>query len=148
MTIEGVALIELKRIADERGAIFHMLRSDAPHFHGFGEVYFSSVHPGAIKAWHLQRRAFRHYAVPLGAVRVVLFDPRPGSPTTGAVQEVELGERDYRLLVIPPRIWSGFTGIGGGSSLVADCMDLPFDPAQAERKDPADPAIPYRWRRE
>ena len=30
----------------------HMLRADAPHLQGFGEIYFSTVNPGAIKGWH------------------------------------------------------------------------------------------------
>jgi dTDP-4-dehydrorhamnose 3,5-epimerase-like enzyme len=31
-SIEGVQVIPLRRIPDERGTIFHMLRRDDPHF--------------------------------------------------------------------------------------------------------------------
>ena len=47
--IDGVVITPLKQIRDERGAVLHMLRTDAPHFAGFGEVYFSVVNPGVIK---------------------------------------------------------------------------------------------------
>lgn len=122
-----------------------MLRSDDPHFLGFGEIYFSLINPGAVKAWRLQTTATRHYAVPVGAVKVVLYDERPDSPTRGEIQEVILGEADYRLLVIPPQVWSGFACLGDRPALVADCTTLPHDPAHGRALDPADPAIPYRW---
>lgn len=143
--IDGVRLLPLWRAEDERGALFHMLRCDSPHYRGFGEIYFSKVNPGAIKAWHRQRVMIRHYAVPVGSIRVVLFDPRPDSPSAGQVDQIEMGEDAYRLLIIPPLIWSGFTGLGSAPSLVADCTTHPFDAEQAERRAPDDPAIPYRW---
>ena len=51
--INGVVITPLRQIADERGKVMHMLRNDAVHFSAFGEIYFSCVYPGAIKAWHL-----------------------------------------------------------------------------------------------
>lgn len=143
--IDGVALVPLTRIGDERGALLHMLRSDAPHFRGFGEVYFSIVKPPSVKAWHRQHVMTRHYAVPLGAAKIVLYDDRRGSPSLGEVQEVRLGEDNYQLLVIPPMIWSGFTALADRPALIADCTTHPHDPAQASRRDPFDPTIPYRW---
>ena len=50
--IEGLLVVPLRRIPDERGTVFHMLRSSDPHFRGFGEIYFSSVYRDAIKGWH------------------------------------------------------------------------------------------------
>src|SRR4051812_49366335 len=44
----GVGVAELRQIVDHRGAVLHMLRSDAPDFRQFGECYFSEVAPGAI----------------------------------------------------------------------------------------------------
>ncbi len=44
--IEGVMLTTLRQITDERGAVLHMLRADAPGFRGFGECYFSEIRPG------------------------------------------------------------------------------------------------------
>jgi dTDP-4-dehydrorhamnose 3,5-epimerase len=40
-TIDGAIVKPLRKIADERGAIFHMLRRDDPEFQEFGEIYFS-----------------------------------------------------------------------------------------------------------
>ena len=41
--IDGLEVIPLERIADERGAVLHMLRNDSPRFERFGELYFSMV---------------------------------------------------------------------------------------------------------
>jgi len=143
--IDGVQLVPLRTHRDERGDLMHMLRSSDPHFRGFGEIYFSTVRPGAVKAWHLLHDTFRHYAIPIGTAKVVLFDDRAGSPSFGKLQEVILGENNYSLLIIPPDVWSGFAAIGNSMALIADCTTAPHDPAKALRKDAQDPSIPYKW---
>jgi len=122
-----------------------MLRSDDEQFSGFGEIYFSLVRPGAVKAWHLQKIATRHYAVPVGTAKVVLYDERSDSATSGNLQEVVLGEENYSLLVIPPNVWSGFAAVGNQAALIADCTTLPYDPSVILRRDANDPSIPYCW---
>ena len=53
--IEGVQVIPLRRIPDERGTVFHMLRRTDEHFIEFGEIYFSTVYKNVIKGWHKHR---------------------------------------------------------------------------------------------
>jgi len=53
--IDGVTIVPLRRIPDERGTIYHMLRCTDPHFLQFGEIYFSAIYPGAINGWHKLR---------------------------------------------------------------------------------------------
>ena len=50
--IAGAQIVPLRRIPDERGTIYHMLRRDDPHFIEFGEIYFTSIYRGVIKGWH------------------------------------------------------------------------------------------------
>ena len=136
----------LKRIGDERGKVLHMLRSDAPFFKGFGEVYFSVVNPGVVKAWKRHRKTTQHMAAPIGSVRVVVYDSRPESPTFRKVQVVDIGEQNYSLIQIPPFLWYGFQCLSSTASILANCIDLPFDEAESERIDSSDPSIPYSWR--
>jgi dTDP-4-dehydrorhamnose 3,5-epimerase len=123
----------------------HMLRSDEPGFERFGEIYFSMVYPGAIKAWHVHSRMTLNYAVVVGMVKLVLYDPRAGSPTRGEVQELFVGEHNYVRVTIPPEIYNGFKGIGTVPALVANCATLPHDPGEIRRVDPFSAEIPYRW---
>lgn len=146
--LAGVIITPLRVIADHRGAVKHLLRADAPHFQGFGEVYVSTVLPGAVKAWKRHRLMTLNLAAPLGLVRLVLFDDRPGSPTHGRVQEIDLdGAGNYRLVTVPPGLWSGFTAPGPGPepALLINCATMVHDPAESDRLEPDDPAIPYRW---
>lgn len=143
--IDGVIITPLRQIVDERGKVMHMLRSDAPHFSSFGEMYFSSVYPGAIKGWRKHRKMVLNYAVPHGAVKFVLYDDRPDSKTKGELQEIFMGPDNYCLVTVPPMLWSGFKGIGLEPALVANCASILHDPTEAETKDPFDPSIPYDW---
>lgn len=122
-----------------------MLREDDPHFERFGEIYFSAVYPGVIKGWHIHKRMTLNYAVIVGAVKLVLYDDRDGSPTKGQVQELIVGEENYCLVTIPPLVWNGFKGVGMKTAIVANCATLPHDPNEISRKDPFDPSIPYDW---
>lgn len=143
--IDGVRIRPLPQITDERGAILHMLRSDAPDFEQFGEIYFSMVYPGVIKGWHIHDRMTLNYAVPIGTIKLVLYDDREGSPTRGELMEIVTGERNYQLVSVPPRVWNGFKGVGNESALVANCSTIPHDPAEIHRMDPLDASIPYDW---
>jgi dTDP-4-dehydrorhamnose 3,5-epimerase len=102
--IDGVIITPLRQIPDERGKIMHMLRSDAPHFQQFGEIYFSCIYPGAIKALHIHKVMTLNYAVVHGMIKFVLHDDRPDSPTRGETQEIFMGEQNYCLVTVPPMV--------------------------------------------
>ncbi len=143
--IEGLIVTPLRQILDERGKVMKMLSRDDPVFRDFGEIYFSCVYPGAIKAWHIHKRMTLNYAVPHGHIKFVLFDDREHSPTRGEVQEMFLGQDNYCLVTVPPLVWNGFKGIGGETSIVANCASIPHDPEEIARREPFDPSIPYDW---
>ncbi len=143
--IDGVTITPLKQIVDERGKVMHMLRSDAPHFVAFGEVYFSTVRPGAIKGWHIHKRMILNYAVPHGLIKFVLYDGRDASPTKGELMELFLGPDNYLLVTVPPMVWNGFKGLGSQPAIVANCASMAHDPDEIERLDPFDTRIPYDW---
>lgn len=123
----------------------HMLRADAPNFEGFGEVYFSWIFPGVVKGWHLHDRMRVNYAVPVGHIKVVLYDDRSASPTRGSLMEVFTGPDDYKLISIPPLVWNGFKAVGDEPALVVNCATLPHDPNEITRLDPSSERIPYKW---
>jgi dTDP-4-dehydrorhamnose 3,5-epimerase len=146
LCIDGVGITELRQIGDERGSVLHMLRCDAPDFVRFGECYFSEVLPGATKAWKRHRAQTQNLAVPIGRIRLVIYDDREYSTTRGQVQVVEAGRPDaYFRLRIPPGLWYGFRCISVAPALLANCADLPHDPADNEVRSMNDPAIPYDW---
>jgi len=142
--INGVQVVPLRRIPDERGTIFHMLRRTDPHFVEFGEIYFTSIYQGVIKGWHRHSLMTLNYACIWGRIKLVLHDDRPDSLTRGTTMELFLGVDDYSLVVIPPQVWTGFKGMAD-VSIVANCATHPHDPSQTERLDPFGDHIPYDW---
>lgn len=143
--IDGVRVVPLRQIVDERGKIMHMLKATDPHFIRFGEIYFSCAWPGSVKAWHLHRTMTVHNAVISGRAKLVMYDVREGSPTHGVLQEVFFGEDNYVLVQIPPGIANGYKAYGDKLVILANCATEPHDPDEMRRIDPFTPDIPYDW---
>ncbi len=143
--IEGVFVEKLKKIEDSRGKVMHMLRCDSPHFSAFGEVYFSGINSGMVKAWRKHLKMTQLFAVPVGMIKLVIYDDREKSATRGEIWETELGEENYCLVKIPPMLWYGFKGISVMPSLIANCSDIPHHPDEIKRLEPSDKTIPYIW---
>jgi dTDP-4-dehydrorhamnose 3,5-epimerase len=144
--IDGVSVTDLRQIIDERGAVLHMLRCDSPEFTRFGECYFSETVPGAVKAWKRHRAQTQNLAVPIGRLRVVIYDDRKSSKTQGTLRILELGRPDaYVRLRIPPGLWYGFTCISATPALLVNCADLPHDPSDNETSTLDVSSIPYAW---
>jgi dTDP-4-dehydrorhamnose 3,5-epimerase len=143
--IDGVIVTPKRKIFDDRGAIFHMLRADEPAFEAFGEIYFSQIHAGVVKAFHFHQSMKLNYYLVSGAVRLVLLDDRDTSPTRGRYQEFYLHPEDPKLVTIPARVWNGFKGIGTGPSLVANCATEPHRKDEISYRPHDDPAFGYDW---
>lgn len=144
--IEGVFVEKLKKIEDSRGKVMHMLRCDSLLFTAFGEIYFSTINSGALKAWKKHLRMTQFFAVPVGKIKLVIFDDRDKSSTKGEIWEMELGEENYFLVKIPPLVWYGFQGVSNTPSLIANCADIPHDSAEVNGLEPFDTKIPYIWK--
>lgn len=143
--IDGVQIIPLKTIMDERGMVRHMLKSTDSHFTSFGEIYFSVIYPYAIKAWHIHKKMTLHYAVISGNLKIVLYDARKDSPTFRELQEIFIGEDNYALVIIPPYVVNGIKATGNEKAILANCASIPHDPEEIERLNPFDPSIGYNW---
>ena len=148
--IKGALFQPLRVISTPGGPVLHMLRAGAPLLpafpEGFGELYFSEVLPRAVKAWKRHTRQTQLFAVPVGLLRIVLYDDRAASPTRGVLVERRLGRPDdYGLLRIPPMVWYGFMAESDAPALICICADIPHDPAEGERLPPDAAAIPYAW---
>ena len=143
--IEGVKIVPLRQIVDERGKIMHMMKATDSHFTTFGEIYFSSAWPGTVKAWHIHQSMTVNNAVISGRAKLVMYDAREGSPTKGVLQEVFMGEDNYVLVQIPPGIANGYKAYGDKLVILANCASEPHDPDEMKRLSPFDENIGYDW---
>lgn len=140
--IDGVVITPLKQIHDERGAVFHMLRKDAPHFADFGEIYFSMVNPGVIKGWKKHTKMVSSLCCVQGRMKLVLMDEH-----TGTIDEIIFGAdpENYKLVTIPPHVWTAFACVGDDPALLANCASILHQPDEAENRALDHPPLPYEW---
>jgi dTDP-4-dehydrorhamnose 3,5-epimerase len=143
--IEGVKVVPLRRVPDERGTIFHMLRRDDSHFIEFGEIYFTTIYKDIVKAWHKHSDMTLNYACISGRIKLAIYDDRDKSSTRGNLMELFLGPDDYSLVQIPPGLWNGMKGMEAPNAIVANCATHTHDPSRTTRLDPFGDDIPYDW---
>jgi dTDP-4-dehydrorhamnose 3,5-epimerase len=145
--IEGVKVVPLRRIPDERGTILHGVRSDTI-LNSFGEVYFKKLYSGVVNGWHVHETLILNYICLVGMLKLVLCDLRPASPTRGEVQEVFFGDDNYCLVHIPAGIANGSKGMTDPFALLANVASEPHNPQVKYRRiDPHSGEIPYDWAR-
>jgi dTDP-4-dehydrorhamnose 3,5-epimerase len=144
--IEGVVLKDLQTNTDERGFFREIIRcSDSFFSEGFGQFSHSLMYPGVVKAWHVHPHQVDWWYVPIGVLKVALFDRRSGSPTEGELMEFFLGENHgARVLKIPPGVAHGCKAIGGAAHLFY-ITSMTYDPKEEGRIAHDDPAIGYDW---
>lgn len=117
-TIEGVVVRPATTIVDERGEICEVYNPawgvmDAPLVY----VYQVGLRPGKIKGWVYHKEQDDRLFLSQGALKIVLYDMRDGSPTAGVIQEVCLSERNRGLLVIPRLVVHAVQNIGTQDAL-------------------------------
>ncbi len=143
--IEGVTVIPLHQIPDERGMVMHMLRADDPHFEVFGEIYFSVVELGAIKAWHLHERMTINYAVPYGKIKLVVFDDRDRFAYAWPSGRNLCGRGQLLACAVPPFRLNGSRDRVSTVRSWRTAPSIPHDPDEIVRLDPFSDQIPYDW---
>lgn len=142
-SLEGVVLSSLKVISNEKGNIFHALKSSEKSFNTFGEAYFSEITHNSTKGWKKHTRMTMNLVIISGTVRFVLFDDRKFSNTSLKFWEVEIGEKNYKRLTIPPGIYVAFRGIEKRRNLVLNLASIEHDPFESENLDLDE--IKYKW---
>ena len=144
--IEGLSLFPLKQISDERGAVYHFLKSTSPSFKGFGEAYYSKINESVIKGWKLHKRISQNFCVPYGKVKIVIYDDRVGSSTKGVVNEITLDDNEnYNLLNMVPGLWYSFKCESNGFALLSNIIDMPHTPDESVTLPLETLIIPYEW---
>lgn len=145
--IEGVKTKKLKVIPDERGRLMEMIRSDDDLFIKFGQVYMTTTYPGVVKGWHYHKAQIDNIVAVKGMLKLVLYDPREGSPTKGEIDEFFIGEHNPLLVQVPKGVYHGWKCISHSEAIVVNCPTEVYHYDQPdEYRLPFDsPDVPYDW---
>ena len=139
--IKGVIITKLDVIDTLGGNVMHAMKESSVGYAGFGEVYFSQVDKGAIKAWKRHKKMTLNLVVPVGEIRFVLFDDR--EVPNSQFQEVIISKDNYCRLTVPPMVWMGFQGLSEGSAMLLNIANIEHDPDEVNRKKMSE--INYNW---
>ena len=145
--IDGVKIKNLKTLADERGFLMEILRSDESIYEKFGQAYLTMVKPRVVKGWHYHKQQVDHFIGVQGTAKVVLYDAREESPTFGLINEFLLGLENSVLVKIPTYVYHGFTAVGNQNAMI---LNIPtevyhYDQPDEYRANPFGKEIPYDW---
>jgi dTDP-4-dehydrorhamnose 3,5-epimerase len=146
--IEGVEVKRLTTHADPRGCLTPAVDLRDPFWdEPIVYAYRIGIAPGRIKGWGMHDHQTDRYFVLAGSVRVVLFDGREGSPSAGAIVEVNFTDRTPGLVKIPPGVWHADQNWGEAEAQIVNFPTRPFDPEHPDkyRIDPHSGAIPFDW---
>lgn len=146
--IEGVKIIKLTPLVDERGFLVEVLRRDAPHFKQFGQIYLTTCNSGVVKAWHTHKKQTDNLFLVKGSIKIGLYDGREDSPTYKQTATIVTTEINPQLVQIPPLVWHGFMTLDNEPSYV---INIPtemynYDEPDEFRVDPFDNDFNYDWR--
>ena len=148
--IHGVTVKKLQIHCDERGRLMEMIRSDDKDLKQikFGQVYMTTAYPGVTKAWHYHKKQTDHFVCVRGMMKVVLFDPREGSPTKGLINEFFIGSQNPVLVRVPNLVYHGWKCISTEPSLVVNVPTEPYQYSDPDeyRLEPHG-TLPYDWTR-
>ena len=148
--IEGVSVCEVRHVPRDHGIITEVYR---PEWDPTGlpvvQVYQSRLYPGAIGAWSCHAVQSDRLFINQGNVKLVLFDGREDSATSGRLTVHHVGDARPCFAVIPPGVWHGIENLGSSDALM---LNLPTVAYRYEDPDhyrlPFDsPQIPYSWGR-
>ena len=146
--IHGVAIKDLSTHIDRRGSVFEMFDSrwqDQPDPLVF--CYCFTVRPGVVKGWGLHERHEDRYCLIQGEIDLVMFDPRPKSPTFRQICRVQMSEFHRCLVTIPRYVWHADHNLGCKDAVVINFPTQPYDHASPDKyRLPIDTdLIPYHF---
>lgn len=144
-SIDDVQVHNLRRIPDERGAIYHCVKASELEYE-IGEVYFKKLYNGVINGWHLHESMTLCYTTFWGTTKLVLIDLRKKSNTYANLIELYCGDENYCRVLIPPGVANASQCVSDGFSMFANTPDREHDPElKYTRIDPFDGFIKYKW---
>lgn len=122
--IDGVVVREVKNVPKENGRLVEIYRADWNlDADAVAQVFQVTLQPRGISAWHAHARTTDRLFVNRGSIRIVLYDARPASPTSGMRNEFRFGEHRPALVIVPPGVFHGIVNLSDEPSSILNLVD-------------------------
>jgi dTDP-4-dehydrorhamnose 3,5-epimerase len=145
--IDGVLVVTMKQVTDERGTIRELFRRSAFEAAGidlaaFQQINVTGSHRGAVRGLHAEAMT-KLVTVSVGRAFGVYLDLRRGSSTFGVVETVDLSPGTQVL--VPSGVANGFQALADHTQYVY-CFDREWQPGMAGQAcTPLDPDLAIDW---
>lgn len=146
--IDGVWVHDIPTQMDERGTLFEAFDPRWEWSPGdMVSAHCFTIRPGMVKGWVLHETYDDRTLVLAGEMKLVLFDPRPDSPTAGQVDEIFLSGERRQIVRTPQNVWHAAQNIGISDLMVLDMPTRLYDYAAPDKhRLPLDTKlIPYSF---
>jgi dTDP-4-dehydrorhamnose 3,5-epimerase len=147
--IEGLEILQMKQITDERGTVREFYRESSfleaglPSLGPWLQVNITETRQGALRGLHGEQM-FKLIAVVEGEAFGAYLDARPGSPTRGQTVTVKLTKGTQVL--VPRGVCNGFQSVSPGVTQYLYCFDQEWRPGMAGVSvNPLDPGAAIAW---
>lgn len=146
--IEGLLVIRMRQITDERGTIREFARestgaSDFPGVGAWRQINVTETEHGALRGLHGENMS-KLVGVVHGAAFGAYVDTRPGSSSIGRVVTVEL--TPGLQVLVPAGVCNGFQATSESGCQYLYCFDAEWVPGMAGvAVNPLDSALGISW---
>jgi dTDP-4-dehydrorhamnose 3,5-epimerase len=148
-TIDGLYLIEMKEVRDERGTVREFYRESSfieaglPSLGPWLQVNITESTRGAIRGLHGEDM-YKLVAIVAGEAFGAYVDTRPGSPSEGVVVTTRLVKGTQVL--VPRGVCNGFQSVSRGTTQYLYTFDQEWAPGMTgSAVHPLDPALGIDW---
>jgi dTDP-4-dehydrorhamnose 3,5-epimerase len=146
--LEGPVLMEPVVHGDNRGFFLESYRKGAFAELGVHDDFVQDNHSrsrrGVLRGMHFQPGQAKLVRCTHGAIFDVVVDIRPGSPSFGSWEAVELDDRDHRQLYVPDGFAHGFCVLSEVADVVYKVSTY-YDPAIESGFRFDDPEVGIEW---
>jgi dTDP-4-dehydrorhamnose 3,5-epimerase len=127
MSDKSILFTPLDIIESDLGSVRHAMRIDAAGYHGFEEVYFSSINKNKIKGWKKHLRMTMNLVVCYGNVRFAVLSENKLENASLFTMSPNV---NYGRLTVPPNYWVAFKGLSD-KNLLMNFSNLLHDPVES-----------------
>jgi dTDP-4-dehydrorhamnose 3,5-epimerase len=102
-----------------------------------------------VKAWHYHKVQTDTICAIQGMIKLVLYDPREGSPTQGEINEFFMGVYNPLLVQVPKGIYHGWKCTSEEEAIIINIPNevYVYNEPDEYRLPPHGKDIPYDWSR-
>ncbi|MEX0776686.1 MAG: hypothetical protein WD042_13365 [Phycisphaeraceae bacterium] len=131
--------VPARHFADDRGWSLMNLMTGV--MSAQGQINYSVMYPGVIKAWHRHQKQTDFWCVLHGHLKVGIYRESDGKAWLAT-----LGEKRAGVMIIPPPLWHGAATIGSESAGLLYYVTHAYDPkAPDEDRRAPDSVEGFPW---